>query len=255
MSMSATPRDRCDRAPQMVQWLTLAKRLQLERDLDDLPELAQHLEENYDDLLARGSRDPDNPLHRYPIEPTALDLGDRRTKGFNDDPIGEADLARRIGERRLGVLPTLVGWVGLAAGEMHDLDVQHREPTDPDQIVWVVDGRGQAWASKPGPTIASECLWLRQHVDWVAGQQWVTEFAAEVSDIVADLIEMVGDGTTDSSACMTADQIHEAHIASRATVYRWWQAGALTDAGKDGRKRVFVVHEIRALRDRKMACR
>ena len=245
-----TPLHRGDRAPQLIQWLNLAQRTQLELDLDELPDLADVLERNYHELLARGSRNPDDPVHRYPIDPAALDLADRRTKpDATDDPIGEADLARRIGERRLGVLPTLVSWVGLAVGEMHDLGEQHRAPTNPDRMVWVVDSRAQVWrARQPEPSVASECLWLRQHLDWIAGQQWVIEFVDEIRALVADLVELVGDGVANNHACLTATELHDRRIASKATVYRYWKAGMLTDVGKDARgRRLFVLHEVRAV--------
>lgn len=248
-----------------IQWLDLAARLQLERDLADLPTLVELLERNYDALLSRGDRNPDNPNEKYPIRPDVLDLADRRwkwatngieprtlaTRGIVEhaaDPAGEADLARRIGARRLGVLPTLASWVSLTVGEMHDAGQWHLRPADPDQVVWVATTTGEIRATKPGPTVASEAGWLLRHLDWIVGQQWVTELADELRRIVEDLARL---GVTMDGphhhACLTADQIADQHPVSRATVYRWWKAGMLTDVGKVDRKRVFVVHEVKAL--------
>lgn len=248
-----------------VQWLDLATRLQLERDLVDLPTLAELLERNYDALLSRGDRNPDDPNEKYPIRPDVLDLADRRwkwatngieprtlaTRGIVEhaaDPAGEADLARRIGARRLGILPTLASWVSLTVGEMHDAEAWHTRPADPDQVVWVATTAGEIHATKPGPTVASEAGWLRRHLDWIVEQQWVTELADEVRQIVTDLDSLgISHDAPNPHACLTAEQIADQYPVSRATVYRWWNAGHLIDAGKVNRKRVFVAHEIEAL--------
>lgn len=254
-----------DPTPGHIQWLDLATRLQLGRELADLPQLADLLEHHYDDLLAHGSRNPDDPWQRYPIDPTPLDLADRRTKwaingpepltlktrritGPGVDPAGEANLARHIGARRQGILPTLVSWVSLAAGEMHDTGQWHLPPTDPDRIVWQVDPDGIAHPTKPGPTITTETQWLRHHLDWIVQQQWSTELATEIHTIVTDLTHLgiTLDGPNHHT-CLTADQIADIEPVSRRTIYRWWQQGLLTDAGKIDRKRVFILHEVRAL--------
>ena len=66
-----------------VQWLSLADRLQLERELADLPALADILERNYDALLARGDRDPDDRSVRYVTRFDVLDLADRRGQAWS----------------------------------------------------------------------------------------------------------------------------------------------------------------------------
>ena len=237
-------------APQLIAWLDLATRLQLDRDLADLPTLAELLDRNYFHLLAKGDRNPLDSAVRYVVKFDALDLADRRFKPAYTaaDPVIEADTARRMGARRQGILPTLTSWVGIVVDDMHRHDAWHRIPTDPDQIVWAVDTEGVAHPSKPGPSVASEAGWLGSHVEWICGQPYVIELADELRRIVLDL-EALGVGRTapDRWATMTADELRNADIVSKATVYRWFNAGLLTDVGKVDRKRVFVVHEVKAL--------
>jgi hypothetical protein len=250
-----------------VQWLTLADRLQLERDLTDLPELADILDRNYHQLLAQGDRDPDDRAIRYPTRMDVLDLADRRTKwersadrtepltlndrGIHDpsiDPAWWADMARRLGNRRQGILPTITSWVSLAVGEMHDTGTWHTQPTDPDRIVWQVGPDAIAHPTKPGPTVASETAWLTHHLEWITTQQWSIDLAAELRTIIRDLEQLGIDYTAaNQHACLTADQIADIEPISRSTIYRWWNQGLLTDVGKIDRKRVFVLHEVRTL--------
>lgn len=237
-------------APQLIEWLDLAARLQLERDLADLPILAELLDRNYFHLLAKGDRNPLDSAVRYVVKFDALDLADRRFKPAYTaaDPVIEADTARRMGARRQGILPTLASWVGIVVDDMHRHDAWHRIPTDPDQIVWAVDAEGISHPSKPGPSVASEAGWLGSHVEWIVGQPYVIELADELRRIVLDLAALgIEDAAPNRHATMTAEQIDDAGIASRRSVYRWFKEGWLTDVGKVDRKRVFVVHEVKEL--------
>lgn len=239
-------------APQLIEWLDLATRLQLERDLADLPTLAELLDRNYFHLLAKGDRNPLDSAVRYVVKFDALDLADRRFKPAYTaaDPVIEADTARRMGARRQGILPTLASWVGIVVDDMHRHDAWHRIPTDPDQIVWAVDAEGIAHPSKPGPSVASEAGWLASHLEWIVGQPYVIELADELRRIVLDLAALgIEDAAPNRHATMTAEQLHEQGLTSRATVYRWWKLGLLSDAGKVDGKRVFVVHEVKAIID------
>lgn len=246
---SPTPWLARDRAPQLVAWLTLADRLQLERDLADLPTLAATLERHYPDLLARGASNPDDHSVRYVIDPAVLDLADRRIKDTLLDPAGEADLARRIGARRHGIAPTLAGWVSIAVDEMHRLDVWHLTPTDPDRITWTVDPAGTVDATRPGVTVASEAAWLAGHLDWIAGQQWVVELAREIRDLVADLERLVGPAhaTPDHGAVGTITELAASTCVPAATIYRWVSNGWLTPINNT-RPRLFVRRDVLSVR-------
>ena len=237
-------------AAQMVEWLTLADRLQLDRDLHDLPTLAELLERNYFHLLAKGDRDPRDSAVRYITKFDVLDLADRRFKPayIAADPEVEADTARRMGARRQGILPTLASWVGLAVEEMHLLGVWHRTPTDPDQIVWVVGSDGIAHPTKPGPSVASEAGWLACHLDWITGQQWVVELAAEVRRIVLDLEALgVGDAVPDRFVIGTVGELAEWTGVPAATIYRWAGSGYLTEVSEK-RPKTYMRTEVLALR-------
>jgi hypothetical protein len=231
-------------APQLVQWLDLADQLQLDRDLADLPALVDLLERNYFTLLSKGDRNPDDSAVRYITKFDVLDLADRRHKlepaasteptfGEKLDVAGEADLAHRMGERRLGILPTLESWLRDYEATMLDLMVEHDDP--------VLDGTG---------TVTTAAGWLRRHLEWIVGQPGVEQLRDEVHDIVRALARLgITLAPADHSATLNAEQIADAYPVSRATVYRWWNEGRLTDVGKVDRKRVFVVHEIKALID------
>lgn len=232
-----TPWHRADRDLSPVAWLTDQQRWQIVDDLDDLPILADTLNRHYDALLAAGSRNPDDPWIRYPIAVGVLDLADRRLKGEPIlDPIGEADLARRIGQRRHGILPTLVSWVSIAVGEMADLDLPHRPPADPDRIVWEATDTGTIRATRPGVTVASEAAWLLQHLDWIAGQQWVTELATDIRTITADLKALLGPAhpQPDDDSTGTIPQIAAQTGIPARTLWRWAARGWLTQAGATG---------------------
>lgn len=255
-----TPLHRADRDLAPVEWLTLAQRVQLDLDLADLPTLAETLERHADDLLAHGTRNLDAP-GRTPADLDVVDLADRRVKGGPIlDPIGEADLGRRIGARRRGILPTLESWVSLAAGEMADVDAQMVDPADPDRIVWVVDLDGIVRATRPGVTVASEAGWLRMHLDWIAGQQWVTELAEEIRSIVADLDDLgVGWGRVDERTVLCDLDLAEMLDVSTSTIRKWrsrgrldWALDADGEVIRDGLgRRCSWVVEAAALIDRR----
>lgn len=233
-----TPWLRRDRTPAPAQgWLTTAQRVQLETDLANLPILAELLERHYEDLLAHGSRNPDDPWISYPPSFTALDLADQRLKAeITHDPIGEADLARRIGARRRGVLPTVEAWVRIADNEMTDLDIEHRPPEDPDRRVWVGHRVEAPQAARPGVSVAGEASWLVRHLDWIVGQQWIIELAGELRQIVNDLEHLVGPARVivDHRSAGTIAELAEWTGVPTSTIYRW-TTGKLTRAGWDDR--------------------
>lgn len=234
-----TPLHREDRDHAPIEWITYTQRLQLDTDLANLPELADHLDRNYAALLAAGSRNPDDPHQRYPISPHVLDLADRR--GEFDDPIGEADLARRMGSRRLGLLPTLASWVDLAAGEMTDVDASHTHP-----VRGVDPATGARLAGRI--SVTSEAGWLRRHLDWIAGQQWVIELAGEIRDMVVDLEQLVGDGTTHHHAALTGPEVEQLIGIPWSTLRRWDRSGWITSCGVDahGRK-LYASRDVRSV--------
>lgn len=254
-------------APQLIAWLDLAARLQLERDLADLPTLAELLDRNYFHLLAKGDRNPLDSAVRYVVKFDALDLADRRTKWEQSanrtepltladreisspavDPAWWADMARRVGARRQGIMPTLAGWVSLAAGEMHDLGVWHFEPTDPDRVVWVATTLGETHATKPGPTVASEAGWLSRHLEWICGQQWVVDLADELRRIVLDLDALgVSLHGPDHTAIGTVNELAQTTGIPAATIYRWASNGFLQPVDGQRPKKYFRT-EVLAVR-------
>ncbi len=248
-------------------WLTLADRLQLERELADLPTLADLLERNYDALLARGDRDPDDSAVRYVTRFDVLDLADRRVKwersasrtepltladrgapGPNVDPAFWAEMGRQLGAQRMGILPTLVSWVGDFAGSIPTL---RYPPTDPARVMWICWPNGDVlpmtgWE----PTIERECRWLLAHLDDIVACQQITVFRDWLHGVITSLdalgISLAG---PHEHACLSAEELAELYPVSRSTVYRWWNEGHLSDVGKVDRRRVFVVHEVRQLID------
>lgn len=234
-------------------WLPLAARTQLERDLDDTPELFDQLDRHYLALLAAGERNPDRPQELIPIKTQVLDLADRRRKltrrdGRNpwlvanralpaDDPrrVHTEDLdppewvrleIELMEPRRLGVLPLLESWVRLADEEMWEADVDHRHPLQPVRGYRAMpDGTG-AWGWFDTPTVASEALWLRQHLDWIRAQQWVVELAQDLRGVVADLEALVGRaGTPDAPTALSVLDLGELLDVPTKTIYGWVSAG------------------------------
>lgn len=231
--MNVTPLHRHDRDTTSDTWLTPANRTQLELDLDRLPMLIELLDRNYRALLALGSRDPDDRSVRYPIEPDVLDLADRRGKrDAQDDPIGEADLARRIGARRQGVLPTLADWVRLADSEMLDCGIDHTPPADQ-------------------PTITTEAGWIRQHLDWITGQQFAVELAQDVRLICADLEQLPLWAAANDHACLTYQQAADQLGISTATLYRWADEGWIDPVCSDDGQMLFVAREVKKIIERR----
>jgi len=228
-------------APQMVEWLDLATRLQLERDLADLPTLAELLERNYFHLLARGDRDPRDSAVRYVTRFDALDLNDRRHKPepsidheprFGDklDPAGLADLARRAGARRLGILPTLESWVMSFEADMLDRSVPHTDP--------ILDATS---------TVTTAAGWLSRHLNWILGQQQVIELADEVRDIVEALDSLgVSLHGPDHAAVGTVNELAESTGISASSIYAWATNGWLTVVSEK-RPRTYMRTEVLAL--------
>lgn len=214
-------------------WLSLADRLQLERELADLPTLADILERNYDALLALGDRDPDDRSVRYVTRFDVLDLADRRHKHEGDpDAAGLADLARRMGARRLGILPTLESWLKCYEADMLDRGIEHTDP--------VLDGRS---------TVTTAAGWLSAHLDWIALQPGSEQLVAEVHDIVRGLdalgISLAG---PDHSATGTIAELSEALDIPAPTIYHWVRIGWLTPVNNT-RPKQFIRHEVVALRN------
>jgi len=239
--MSApTPWRRADRAPQMTNWLTEAERLQLERGLNDLPELADQLEANYGAFVMAGSSDEVDRRIRHPLDPEPADLADRRSKGPMLDPIGEANLTRSIGERRAGVLPTLTSWVVLVESEMLDLSVQHADPLPAAEA-----------------TVTSQAGWLSRHLDWIGGQQYVRELFTDVADLVADLTRLVGpayakpNDRTVLCSLELAEVLEVEHSTVRGWKFKEWIDYACDPEGRfildDRGRRTFYVTEARAV--------
>lgn len=226
--------------------LTPAARIQLELDLDRLPVLVDLLHRHYDDLLALGSRNPDDPAERYPIRPEVLDLTNRRWKdGTIYDPAGEADLTARIGARRHGILPTLTSWVSRAAGAMHDQNITHTPPINPDQIVYAIDSHGLATLTRPCATPTTEAGWLRHHLDWILSWEYAPELALDMRLICADLEQLPLWAAANDHACLTYSQAAETLGISTATLYRWADEGRIHPVTDQNGQKLFVIREVR----------
>ena len=164
-----TPLDRSQRDPRPAQgWLSAHREQQLRDGLRDLPELGalavaalpgEHLG---GEGGARGV-----PGSRPPLNVAALDLVAVRTSAVVvGDPIGEADLAYRIGSRKQAMRDTLESWCWLAHDEMLD--------------------DGQRPASVNQPSVSAACSWLLRHIVWILDQQWVDELALDVALMVRE---------------------------------------------------------------------
>ena len=246
-------------------WLSLADRLQLERELADLPTLADILERNYDALLALGDRDPDDRSVRYVTRFDVLDLADRRVKwersarttepltsfdrgvaGPNVDPTWWAEMGRKLGAQRMGILPTLVSWVGDFAGSIPTL---RYPPTDPARVMWICWPNGDVlpmtgWE----PTVERECRWLLAHLDDIVGCQQVEEFRHWVHGVITSLdalgISLAG---PDHSATGTVRDLSDQLDIPMQTIRDWIRKGWLLPI-TDSRPRLYVRHEVLALR-------
>lgn len=221
-----------DPTPAAPTWLDLAAQLQLERDLANLPDLADLLDRNYFHLLARGDRDPRDSAVRYVTRFDVLDLADTRTKDglLDTDAPGLADLNRRADARRLGILPNLELWIRMAEADMLDEGVEHTDP--------VIEGS----------SVTTAAGWLRRHLDWILGQQWVIELADEVRRIVLDLDALgVGFAAIDRSAIGTVNELAQSTGVPAATIYRWAANGYLQPVN-DTRPKHYFRTEVLALR-------
>lgn len=217
------------------------ERAYLVDSLDALPDLHDTLLRHYGELLSHGERTAD-PRVRDVADVDVIDLADTRSKRRDDDPAGEADLASRIGARRVGVLPTLSAWVRLAEGEMLDAGEPCTTPA-------------------PAPTITTEAGWLRMHLDWIMAQQWVRELAADVVGVAGGLRAIVGDSRElpDHAVVLPLTRMAR-HVGVAETTLRTWSARGwitpATDADGDvladaaGRgARLFYVDDVEACRD------
>jgi hypothetical protein len=105
---------------------------------------------------------------------SALDLADTRTKADASPTRSDYELDKLAGARRQGVLPTLSSWVRLVDGEMWDDAMAHAPPND-------------------DPTVAGECTWLLSHIRWIGEQQWLDEITDDVTGMLRDILELVGE--------------------------------------------------------------
>ena len=109
---------------------------------------------------------------RPPANLGIFDRLDTREKPDADLSREDFDLDRRAGARRQGVLPTLVAWTRLADGELWDAGLVHPPPFDE-------------------PSVASECAFLAEHLEWLAEQRWFGELAADVQRMRQDMRQAV----------------------------------------------------------------
>lgn len=194
-------------------WLNPAARAQLERDLDDLPDLMDQLQRNYPELLAAGDTNPDDHAIRYPIATTVLDLHDTRTKHEDIDAAGLAQLDRLANARRLGVLPSLELWLTMLEADMLDANIDHTPPAF--------------------GTTTTAAGWLRNHLDWISTRQEVQELAIEVRGFVTDLEHIVGKAyaTPDETTIGTIREIATRTGIPASTLWQWARQGWLTPLG------------------------
>ncbi len=236
-----TPQHPADRPADPDQpTLTPMQREQLTRDLHDLPELCDHMHANYWWFVGRGSRDPDDRSVAYVIDPAPVDLYDWRLKGrgVHADPIGEADLAMRIGAQRAGVLPLLAGWVDLIAGEMRDQHAHHTAPAIPH-------------------TVTSAAGWITRHLDWISTQPYTYELRHQVRDLVVNLERLVGPAyaAPDTRTLQTADQLAQLLGIEPDTIRQWKSRGLIEPAVdprtgeimRAGRQPLYYTREAKAV--------
>lgn len=271
-----TPRRRCDRTDTMPAngWLGERREKHFRANLAELPDLA---------ALAATIRVPERagavggrrmPGSRPPISLATVQL----TKTSHHptvvaDPIGEADLAWRIGSRKQAIPDTLEAWVWLAHDEM-------------------IDDR-QTPASTPAAnlTTSESCAWLLRHIVWCLDQQWIAELALDVSMMIRECKAILrerpeykprcprqgcgghlvdeGSGLWRCPFCehtagdggrlglreaiaqqkpMTATAISKAFGISADTIYTWRHRGHLTPA-HDGPQPTYHVLDVLRLAD------
>lgn len=207
--------DQVDTDGNPLRYATPMQREQLLRDLHDLPELVDHMHDNYWWFVAQGSSNVDDRNERYVINPDPVDLHDIRLKnrGIHADPIGEADLASRIGAQRAGVLPLLAGWVDQIAAEMRGRHQPHTAPARPH-------------------TVTSAAGWLSRHLDPIVEQPYVYELRHQVRDLVVALERLVGPAYAppDHQTVETADELAARFGIEPGTIRAWEARGLLAPA-------------------------
>ena len=164
-----TPLDRSQRDPRPAQgWLSAHREQQLREELRQLPELgALAVAALPGERLGGEAGARSIPGSRPPLNVAALDLITVRTSAVVvGDPIGEADLAYRIGSRKQAMRDTLESWCWLAHDEMLD---DNQQPTTVDH-----------------PSVSEACAWLLRHIVWILDQQWVDELAIDVALMVRE---------------------------------------------------------------------
>lgn len=211
---------------------------QLRRDLNDLPELCDHMHANYWHLVARGSADTADPRHRTVIDPAPVDLHDRRPKEFADDPIGETDLARRIGAQRAGILPVLAAWVELIADQAAGYGIRITDPAHPH-------------------TITTAAGWLARHLDYIGTRTYAPLLADQIRHMTHELEQMVGPAyaAPDEDTVATGTTIADLLGVDPATIRQWVSRGLLHPAldpttgqpQRHNRQRLYFVNEARAV--------
>lgn len=208
-----TPSDRRRRDPKPAGgWLTDHREKQLREELRQLPELGalavaalpgEHLG---GEGGARGI-----PGSRPPLNVAALDLTVVRTSAVVvGDPIGEADLAYRIGCRKQAMRDTLESWCWLAHDEMLD---DNQQPTTVDH-----------------PSVSEACAWLLRHIVWILDQQWVDELAIDVALMVRECRAILRERPTYRPRCQR--QGCGGRLRDEGSV---WRCDTCLQAAGDGR--------------------
>jgi hypothetical protein len=123
---------------------------------------------------------------RAPLVLEVLDLLDRRHKNDVEPTRDNYELDRLVGQRRLGVLPTLSQWVRLVDSEQWDSGLVHAAPAEI-------------------PTVESECGWLQSHVEWISQQGWLQEIADDLTRMLKDCTLITG--TTEQHIKMTCTNL------------------------------------------------
>lgn len=226
----------------MSEWITQAQREQLARDLADLPDLVDQLERHYPELLGRGERGGEDPQMRYPARLSVLDLADNRPKrvspwrGYLPNAAELHAFARDVcgGVRRRGVIQELGGWVRMAHEEMQQDGAPHSHPAT-SLDAWAATTTGDVWPTCiGGPTVTTEAGWLRRHLDWICGRQWVDELADDMRRLVADLEVIVGPAYAaplpDREVLATQAELVERLKVPRGTISYWTSTGRLRQA-------------------------
>jgi hypothetical protein len=192
-----TPRHRSQRDPKPTNgWLNTHREKQLRDGLRELPELgALAVTTLPGEHLGGEGGARSIPGSRPPLNLAALDLMAVRTSAVVvGDPIGEADLAYRIGSRKQAMRDTLESWCWLAHDEMLD--------------------DGQRPASVDQPSVSAACGWLLRHVVWILDQQWVDELALDVALMVRECRAILRERPTYRPRCpKCTGPVHEVGTA------------------------------------------